>query len=69
MTRHVEIARDGAVLELFPAPGARVVIRDAEWVVRRVDMISGEAYELVRDGVSELVREQKAVYLSSIEQI
>ena len=54
---------------LFPAPGARVVIRDAEWVVRHVDMISGEAYELVRDGVSELVREQEAVYLSSLEQI
>ena len=28
---------------LVPAPGARVVIRDAEWVVRRVDMIAGGA--------------------------
>ena len=47
---------------LVPAPGARVVIRDAEWVVRRVDMIADGAYQLVCDGVSELVREQEAVY-------
>ena len=52
-----------------PAPGARVVIRDAEWVVRRVDMTSDGAYQLVCDGVSELVREQEAVYLSSLEEI
>ena len=57
------------VASLVPAPGARVVIRDAEWVVRRVDMIADGAYQLVCDGVSELVREQEAVYLSSLEQI
>ena len=54
---------------LVPAPGARVVIRDAEWIVRRVDMIADGAYQLVCDGVSELVREQEAVYLSTLEQI
>ena len=52
-----------------PAPGARVVIRDAEWIVRRVDMTSDGAYQLVCDGVSELVREQEAIYLSSLEEI
>ena len=52
-----------------PAPGARVVIRDAEWVVRRVDMTSDGAYQLVCGGVSELVREQEAVYLSALEEI
>ena len=56
-------------VSLVPAPGARVVIRDAEWVVRRVDMIADGAYQLVCDGVSELVREQEAVYLSTLEQI
>ena len=54
---------------LVPAPGARVVIRDAEWIVRRVDMIADGAYQLMCDGVSELVREQEAVYLSTLEQI
>ncbi len=52
-----------------PAPGSRVLVRDAEWVVRRVDMTSQGAYQLVCDGVSELVREQEAVFLSSLEDI
>ena len=52
-----------------PAPGMRVLIRDAEWVVRRVDMTSGGECQIVCDGVSELVREQEAVYLSSLEEI
>ena len=56
-------------LTAVPAPGARVLIRDAEWVVRRVDMTSEGAYQLVCDGVSELVREQEAVFLSSLEEI
>ena len=53
----------------IPAPGARVVIRDAEWVVRRVDLIAGNDYQLTCDGVSELVRDQSAVYLSALERI
>ena len=52
-----------------PAPGSRVLVRDAEWVVRRVDMASQGGYQVVCDGVSELVREQEAVFLSSLEEI
>ena len=52
-----------------PAPGSRVLIRDAEWVVRRVDTTSEGTWQLVCDGVSELVREQEAVFLSSLEEI
>ncbi len=52
-----------------PAPGSRVLVRDAEWVVRRVDMASQGGYQLVCDGVSELVREQEAVFLDSLEEI
>ena len=48
-------------------PGARVVIRDAEWVVRRVDRAAHGGYQLVCDGVSELVREQQAVFLTALE--
>ena len=50
-----------------PAPGARVVIRDAEWVIRRVDRCPDGGYQLVCDGVSELVREREAIFLDSIE--
>ena len=37
--------------------------------MRRVDTTSEGAYQLVCDGVSELVREQEAVFLSSLEEI
>ena len=33
------------------APGARVVIRDAEWVIRRVDRSPDGGYQVVCDGV------------------
>ncbi|PIE40970.1 MAG: hypothetical protein CSA49_05815 [Gammaproteobacteria bacterium] len=42
------------------APGARVEIRDAEWVIRRVDLTSGDGYQLTCDGISELVRGKEA---------
>ena len=49
------------------APGARVVIRDAEWVIRRVDRAPDGGYQLVCDGVSELVREREAIFLTTLE--
>ena len=49
------------------APGARVVIRDAEWIVRRVDRASDGGHQLVCDGISELVREREAVFLTTLE--
>jgi len=50
-----------------PAPGAKVLIRDAEWLVRRVDRTStgGEALRVV--GLSELVRDKEAIFLTEIE--
>ena len=59
----VNISSAGPVL----APGARVVIRDAEWVIRRVDRSPDGGYQLVCDGVSELVREREAIFLTTIE--
>jgi len=53
--------------EAILAPGARVVIRDAEWVVRRVDLTSDGGQALTCDGVSELVREREAVFLTALE--
>ena len=49
------------------APGARVVIRDAEWVIRRVDRSPDGGYQVVCDGVSELVREREAIFLTTLE--
>ena len=51
-----------------PTPGARVIIRDAEWIVRRVDHAPG-GYQIVCDGVSELVRGREAVFLTALEPL
>ena len=53
---------------IAPAPGARVVVRDAEWVVRRVDMTAGGHYQMLCVGVSEIVRDREAVFLSELDQ-
>ncbi len=60
---HSALASAGPV----PAPGARVVIRDAEWVIRRVDRCPDGGYLFVCDGVSELVREREAIFLTTLE--
>ncbi|HQT01964.1 MAG TPA: DEAD/DEAH box helicase [Thiotrichales bacterium] len=52
--------------QLF-APGARVEIRDAEWVVRRVDATSDQHYQLTCEGISELVRGKSAIFLTALE--
>lgn len=49
------------------APGAKVVIRDAEWLVRRVDRTSAGGHALRVVGLSELVRDKEATFLTEIE--
>ena len=50
-----------------PPLGARVVIRDAEWVIRRIDHTSDGGDQLTCDGISELVRGREAVFLTTLE--
>ena len=59
--------RPAAGRRLSLAPGARVLVRDAEWVVRRVDLGPDGSQQLVCDGISELVREREAVFLTRLE--
>jgi superfamily II DNA or RNA helicase len=49
------------------APGARVVVRDEEWLVRRVDPASDGGYLLNCDGISDLVRGRSALFLTKLE--
>jgi superfamily II DNA or RNA helicase len=49
------------------APGSRVVIRDEEWLVRRVDPSTDGGHLLTCDGVSELVRGRTALFLTELE--
>jgi superfamily II DNA or RNA helicase len=49
------------------APGSRVVIRDEEWLVRRIDPSTDGGWLLTCDGISELVRGQSALFLTKLE--
>jgi hypothetical protein len=50
------------------APGARVLIRDEEWLVRRVDPSNDEGYLLSCCGLSELVRGRSSQFLTVLEE-
>lgn len=49
------------------APGSRAVIRDEEWLIRRVDPTTDGGWLLSCDGISELVRGQSALFLTALE--
>ena len=50
------------------APGARVRIRDAEWLVKRKDINSEGAEVLDVVGLSELVEDQEARFIRELEE-
>ncbi|MFK7776945.1 MAG: helicase-related protein [Gimesia sp.] len=49
------------------APGSRVLIRDAEWVIRRIDSSSDGGQQLTCEGISEIVRDKEAIFLTALE--
>ncbi|NEV64384.1 DEAD/DEAH box helicase [Thiorhodococcus minor] len=49
------------------APGARVTIRDEDWVIRRIDLSDDGGHALTCDGLSELVRGTSAIFLDRLE--
>jgi len=49
------------------APGMRVLVRDEEWLIRRVDPSSDGGHLLRCDGVSDLVRGREGLYLTALE--
>jgi SNF2 family DNA or RNA helicase len=51
------------------APGARVLIRDEEWIVRSSDLCDVGGYQLDCIGVSETVRFRDAIFLTSIDEV
>lgn len=60
--------------EKMIAPGARIVVRDAEWLVRKVDNYfrdTREGPKPVRSisavGISEIVRDKEAIFIDEIE--
>lgn len=51
---------------IYP-PGARVLIRDAEWVIRKSDITSDDGQQLTCEGISELVRDKTGIFLTNLE--
>lgn len=49
------------------APGSRAVIRDEEWLIRRVDPSADGGWLLTCDGISDLVRGRAALFLTKLE--
>ena len=52
-----------------PAPGARVLIRDEEWLVQRADASEPGGWQLACVGVSETVRNRQALFLSVLDEV
>lgn len=48
-------------------PGARILVRDAEWLIRRVDPTTSGGQALTVTGLSELVRDREAVFLTELD--
>jgi SNF2 family DNA or RNA helicase len=49
------------------APGARILVRDAEWIVRRVDSTSTGGQAITVTGISELVKDKESIFLTEVE--
>ena len=49
-------------------PSQRVIIRDAEWVIRRVDLMADGGYQLTCDGMSNFVKGKEAIFFTSYEK-
>ena len=52
-----------------PAPGARALIRDEEWIIQSADQCSLGGWQLSCIGVSETVRNRHALFLSQLEDV
>jgi hypothetical protein len=47
----------------------RVLIRDEEWLVKRVDTNSHNGYTLTVTGFSALVKNKEAIFIDKLEEI
>ena len=63
------MARSARATKPLPAPGAKVVIRDEEWLVRSVKPSSQGRFAVHVTGTSELVRGKDSIFLSDLDRI
>ncbi len=51
-----------------PAPGARIIVRDAQWLVRKVERTRNGGHVIHCTGLCEIVRDREARFMTSIEK-
>ena len=51
------------------APGMRTIIRDEEWMIKKIDKNSLGNKTLHCIGISPLVKDKEAIFLTDLEQI
>ena len=51
------------------APGMRTIIRDEEWMIKKIETNSLGNRTLYCVGVSPLVKDREAIFLTDLEQI
>ncbi|MDB2155158.1 DEAD/DEAH box helicase [Clostridium butyricum] len=51
------------------APGMRLIIRDEEWLVKRVDKNTFGSETLIVTGLSRLVKDKESIFISQLEDI
>jgi hypothetical protein len=56
-------------LNQAPAPGARALIRDEEWIVQNAEMCELGGWQLSCIGVSETIRNRHALFLTRLEAV
>ncbi|WP_289009416.1 DEAD/DEAH box helicase [uncultured Thermomonospora sp.] len=52
----------------FP-PGARIEVRDAEWIVRTCVKTAHDGYKITAVGASEIVRDEEAVFFTALDNV
>src|SRR4051794_39381998 len=58
------------VLETAYPPGARIEVRDAEWIVRTCAKTAhGDGYKITAVGASEFVRDEDAVFFTELDDV
>ncbi|WP_295577498.1 DEAD/DEAH box helicase [uncultured Lamprocystis sp.] len=55
--------------QLAPAPGARALIRDEEWLIQSADPCTLGGHQLSCIGLSETVRNRRALFLTTLDTV
>lgn len=55
--------------EMQYPPGARIEVRDAEWIVRTCTLTKHDGYRITAIGASEFVRDEDAVFFTKLESV